>query len=109
MAELIENKKESYTHSHFLVQDGEVIGALKIVKDFTRFKIYNVGILKDYQNCGFGTEMMEHLIKLSKDEGAKKLWLWVEKKNTRAKHVYEKVGFKVTVNDDFTYEMELKL
>ena len=53
--------------------------------------------------------MMEHLIKLSKDEGAKKLWLWVEKKNARAKHVYEKVGFKVTVIDDFTYEMELKL
>lgn len=55
-----------------------------------------------YQGKGYGTQLLSMLINtLFKDKGYKKIILDTNIKNTRAQHVYEKLGFKkVRINTD---------
>ena len=54
-------------------------------------------IIKDnYRDIGIGTKMLETLILQAKNMGLRILTLTVFSTNKRAKHVYEKVGFKET-------------
>ena len=46
------------------------------------------------RNRGIGTKMLETLIKESRKAGLRLLILDVLSTNTRARHVYEKVGFR---------------
>jgi RimJ/RimL family protein N-acetyltransferase len=50
-------------------------------------------ILKDYRDLGIGTEMLKQLIMQAQRRDLKILTLGVFSTNTRAKHVYEKLGF----------------
>jgi RimJ/RimL family protein N-acetyltransferase len=51
-------------------------------------------VAREYRNRGMGTKMLETLIKESRKAGLKLLILDVLSSNTRARHVYEKVGFR---------------
>lgn len=53
-----------------------------------------IAIKAGYRDTGIGTEMMKTLIKESRKMGLKLLVLDVFASNKRARHVYEKVGFK---------------
>lgn len=54
-----------------------------------------ISILKDYWGFGLGSLMMEELIEWSKEGGIiRRLELTVQKRNERAVHVYEKIGFQ---------------
>lgn len=55
-----------------------------------------IAIRDGYRNIGIGTEMMRALIEESRKTGLKLLRLTVFESNSRAKHVYEKVGFQET-------------
>lgn len=50
-------------------------------------------ILKDYRDLGIGTEMLKQLMGQAQRRGVKILTLGVFATNTRAIHVYEKLGF----------------
>ncbi len=45
---------------------------------------------------GYGSIMMEHILKEIKDAGFKKVFLWVFEENHRARSFYEKYGFVLT-------------
>ncbi len=53
-----------------------------------------IGIRSGYRDVGIGTEIMKTLIEESRKVGLKMLILNVFVNNNRARHVYEKVGFK---------------
>ena len=53
-----------------------------------------IAIKAGYRDTGIGTEMMKTLIEESRKMGLKVLVLDVFASNKRARHVYEKVGFK---------------
>jgi len=53
-----------------------------------------IAIKAGYRNMGIGTEMMKTLIEASRKMELKVLILEVFASNKRARHVYEKVGFK---------------
>jgi len=55
-----------------------------------------IAIKEGYRNMGIGTEIMKTLIEESRKMGLKVLVLEVFASNKRARHVYEKVGFKET-------------
>jgi len=55
-----------------------------------------IAIRAGYRNIGIGTEMMKTLIEESRKMGLKVLILEVFASNKRARHVYEKAGFKET-------------
>jgi RimJ/RimL family protein N-acetyltransferase len=55
-----------------------------------------IAIRAGYRDIGIGTEMLRTLISQARDIGLKVLKLCVFSSNLRAKHVYEKMGFRET-------------
>ena len=90
------------------IEKGEVIHIVTEVNDHvianTELKIkpgfqshlgeIGIIILKDYRDIGIGTEMLKQLIIHAQERGLKILTLGVFATNTRAQHVYEKLGFR---------------
>ena len=67
---------------------------IKIQTGF-RSHVGDLGIimLKEYRDLGIGTEMLKLLIAQARDKSVKLVTLYVFSTNTRAIHVYEKLGF----------------
>lgn len=55
-----------------------------------------MGLLSEYRECGIGKKALEQVVKMSKEYGFNIIKLDVLKSNSRAIHVYEKIGFKQT-------------
>ncbi|MEM2940006.1 MAG: GNAT family N-acetyltransferase [Thermoproteota archaeon] len=56
--------------------------------------LLGIAVAREYRNRGIGTKMLETLIEESMRTGLKLLVLDVLSTNTKARHVYNKVGFK---------------
>jgi putative acetyltransferase len=56
----------------------------------------------NYQNIGIGSELINHLLNISKKKKLKKVWLNVRPSNKPAIHVYTKAGFEIeaTLRDE---------
>ncbi|UYP46100.1 hypothetical protein NEF87_002385 [Candidatus Lokiarchaeum ossiferum] len=64
------------------VQDGIFIGLFDIV------------VAKNHRNQGIGTQLIQYLLELGKNNGAQKAYLQVMLNNPAALHLYEKLGFQ---------------
>ena len=79
--------------------DGEVAGNCEIsfqsgMKVSHRATIA-IAILKDYWNLGIGSAMFEELVAAAQKRGTEIMELEFIEGNERAKHLYEKFGFRV--------------
>lgn len=65
------------------------------IKTGARTHVGDIGIiiLKDFRDVGIGTEMLKQLLAQAQEQGIKIVTLSVFETNTRAQHVYEKLGF----------------
>jgi len=68
--------------------------------------IFNVCVNDKYRRQGFGQEMMMHLIKKAKKQGAEVAFLEVRPSNKVAIALYEKLGFAVTGKRKDYYPLE---
>ena len=100
--ELFETKNSSENECMIVcIVDGKVAGNCE-VKFFKGMKQRHRGsvaiaLLKDYWNQGIGTRMFEELIRLAeKREEIIQLELDFVENNSRARHLYEKMGFRIT-------------
>ncbi|MFP8951492.1 GNAT family N-acetyltransferase [Natrialbaceae archaeon A-arb3/5] len=66
-------------------------------------------VLQEYQRAGIGTELLEHLLGYASDQGISRVWLTVERWNTPAIGLYERVGFERTGSETFEQEMGIRL
>lgn len=62
-----------------------------------------------YQGAHIGTELVRTILGLAESEGIERVWLSVERWNTPAVSLYEKIGFETTNNANFEMEMALRL
>ncbi len=81
--------------------DGKIIGNANIWKGRLDANKHvgelNIGLSKEYREIGIGTKMLELLISMARKEFKSRIVkLDVYGDNLRAKHVYEKVGFRET-------------
>lgn len=79
--------------------DGEVAGNCEIsfrsgIKTSHRATVA-IAILKDYWNLGIGSAMFEELIAAAQKRGTEIMELAFIEGNDRARHLYEKFGFRV--------------
>ncbi len=79
--------------------DGEVAGNCEIsfrsgMKTSHRATVA-IAILKDYWNLGIGSAMFEELIAAAQKRGSEIMELEFAEGNDRARHLYEKFGFRV--------------
>lgn len=83
---------------------GKEIGTLCIEDRESGHVIWNVKVHEEYRGKGFAVRMMRHALKLRKG----KFKLWVGKDNEVARHVYEKVGFKVEFDHPQVCVLEMR-
>jgi ribosomal-protein-alanine N-acetyltransferase len=76
---------------------GEVEGALSgywvMMLAAGEGHILNCCVAPAWQGRGFGRSMMEHLIEIARDHATETIFLEVRPSNTRAIHLYERIGF----------------
>ena len=80
-----------------IVDDSQIIG-VALVRDFTEeplnYELQQFMIDERFQNKGYGTEALRQILKLLKQEGRYGgVEVCVNREDTAAIHVYEKVGF----------------
>ena len=81
--------------------DGKVVGNCEIIFRRTMKTRHRasvaIALLKDYWNQGIGTRMFQELIRLAQaNPYASQIELEFVEGNTRARHLYEKMGFRIT-------------
>ena len=87
----------SYSQTFFGVaaQEGEEIigyGGITVVADTA--DIENIAVSENFRRGGVGLSILNELIKIAKEKGAKKIFLEVRVSNSAAMSLYLKSGFK---------------
>lgn len=81
--------------------DGKIAGSCQItfctgIKSRHRASVA-IGLLKEYWNLGIGTRMFEEMINIAKArDGVRQIELDFIEGNSRARCLYEKMGFRIT-------------
>lgn len=90
------------------IENGEFVGEGALVfengdRDYTipnqRIYLSRMIVKRDCQNRGIGGIILDYLIGTAKQLGYKEISLGVDKVNIRARHLYEKKGFKTVIFD----------
>jgi GNAT superfamily N-acetyltransferase len=85
------------------------IGHAMLVPDNDRSFELAIFVLKEYQNAGIGTGLIEGLLGAGRENGVERVWLSVERWNEPATALYRKVGFRPTDDGSFELEMSARL
>lgn len=89
---------EDYYISNFGVfvynELGQAIGYGQIIYKEGLYTIVNIGILRDYRKQGYGEMLVKYLIELCHKNSIKNVYIRVDKNNTSALSLYNKIGFK---------------
>ena len=83
---------------HYIIVNGTKVGTVELCPE--KHEISRLVIFEPYQNKGYGTEVVEELMK----SGYRSLC--VRSDNPRAIHVYEKCGFKCAETHMFEMRKE---
>jgi len=99
---LFEQKNESPNEAMIMcVVEGRVVGNCEIsffkgMKTKHRASI-GIALLSEYWNQGIGSKMFEEMIRIAENrEGVMQIELEFVEGNARARHLYEKMGFRIT-------------
>lgn len=65
--------------------------------------IYSIYLLEEYWGKGLSEKLMDSALNILKDQGCKKVSLWVYEDNTRARKFYEKCGFIYDGNKKYSH------
>ncbi|MCH5272030.1 MAG: GNAT family N-acetyltransferase [Lachnospiraceae bacterium] len=69
----------------------------------TMFYLHSIGMLSKYQDKGYGTSLLSFIKEYSRKMGCSKMFIITDKGNSRACHVYEKLGGKNDYEDEIVY------
>lgn len=80
------------------IEDGNFIGTSSFSKSrFDKFpdsgEIISIYLLPEYMKKGYGSYIFDFVLKELKNQGYKKVFLWVLEENTNARKFYESKGF----------------
>ena len=98
----------------FIVKlDGKIVGfayGYSLVRPDGKvmFYLHSIGILPEEQNKGFGSKLMEYILKFAKENNFSELFVITDKGNPRACHLYEKFGGKNDYEDEIVYVYDFK-
>ena len=99
---LFEQKNASPDEAMIMcIVDGKVVGNCNIsffkgIKTKHRASI-GIALIREFWNQGIGTKMLEEIIRIAESrEGVMQIELEFVEGNARARHLYEKMGFRIT-------------
>ncbi len=80
--------------SHLKNNNGGVAATLDREADPTDYYIDTVSVSPEFGGRGYGTELLQAAIQHAKEKGYRTVSLNVEKDNTKARKLYERLGFE---------------
>jgi len=104
---IFDENQEYYLNegSIFLLYNGQYIGYGQIIKESNKLSIVNFGLVEKYRKLGYGTILLNYLIKLAKHYGHPKLYLKVDYENYAAQKLYYRLGFRdIQIYRIYSYE-----
>lgn len=100
------HENEMETENIYLIQmNNETIGTVGINEIHNEIIISRMYIVDKFQSKGVGSRIIKEIIK---ENSAKEIKLGVLKVNTRAKKLYQRLGFEVYDDENEHYRMILK-
>jgi ribosomal protein S18 acetylase RimI-like enzyme len=100
------HKEEFYTDNIYMVEvDGRPIGTIGINEIENEIVINRIYLSKNFQSKGIGSSLLKKVIDENKD---KVIRLAVLKVNSKAKKLYESLGFEVYDEANEHWKMKLK-
>ncbi|MFN3488122.1 MAG: GNAT family N-acetyltransferase [Emticicia sp.] len=104
--EIKSHRKEFDSENIQIIEfEKQSIGYLEIEEKNHSFEIINIMIQKDFQNQGFGRQLLDKVIE-DGQRNSKGIELQVLKNNPKAKRFYENSGFQVYYETEFEYKMK---
>lgn len=104
--EIKSHRKEFDSENIQIIEfEKQSIGYLEIEEKNHSFEIINIMIQKDFQNQGFGRQLLDKVI-ADGQQKSKGIELQVLKNNPKAKRFYENSGFQVYYETEFEYKMK---
>ncbi len=88
--------------------DGDVVGHIALFPVNRRKCEMLVVVSPAQQNSGIGTELTRSIVQAARELGYEKMWLPVAASNLRARHVYQKCGFRY-VSDKLARELDMEM
>lgn len=85
------------------------VGHVMLVPDRSGAYELAIFVLQSYQGAHIGTELVRTGLGAGEAERIERVWLTVERWNSPAVSLYQKIGFETTDNSDFEMEMSLRL
>ena len=82
------------TNYLFLEVQEELVGFISYRQILDEVEIDEVLIFKEYQHQGFGSQLMQKILKVASEKQVQTIFLEVRQSNLPAIHLYEKCGFK---------------
>lgn len=103
----IDNHRERVLHNFesakIILNKKERIGLLKLLEHETHYEIEQIQIQKKHQGKGIGNKIIKGIIKKAE---AKNISIKLSVlKNNKARHLYERLGFKIVSKSDDSYTM----
>ena len=89
--------------------ENQVVGHTTLVPDGETEHELAIFVHHDYQGRRIGTELLRTLLGAAAEAGIEYVWLTVERWNTVAVTLYERVGFERCDSGSFELEMSLRL
>lgn len=83
-----------YTHYFTVAISDMIIGYFGLLIILDECQIYNIGIVKNERNNGYGNEIMNFIINFCIKTKVEYITLEVREYNFKAIHLYDKFGFK---------------
>lgn len=81
----------------------KLVGAIHYIEEKNNLYIKMIFLLPKFQGKGIGSNLITHIYQLAQSQN-KSLYLTVIKSNP-AKKLYDRLGFKIVIEDNNTYEM----
>lgn len=88
--------------------EGRIIGfayAYRLVRPDGKsmFYLHSIGMLPQYRNSGYGTQLLSYIKEYSRSIGCSEMFVITDKGNPAACHVYEKLGGKSDHENEIVY------
>lgn len=81
---------------YFAELDGKVVGTISLIKvDQTTYEVAKMGVTKAYQGMKIGKQLLEWILNVARQQGAKKLLIYSNSQLKTALKMYEKYGFQL--------------
>jgi len=86
-----------------ILRDEQPVGRIIVLRASQQLRLVDIALLPEHRNCGIGTVLMNELLAESRQSGTP-IELQVLKGNP-ALHLYERLGFTRTGEDEMYYRM----